>query len=192
MQIHRTSGSTKDIDRIPLDLNADKTFITYFQITTYIDDIDCRICHKVTDLKTNMHIKTIIHLLYKGHSGVLFSVSFLSAALLIEMLAGVHSRAKLLGLLLTCFINRIVTHEINISYTLVGPQALTSNYYHAEPFEMPSFNFTVCLWWKFNSPQMLTTQVNPALISIVSPGTCNNHYFIYYLYFEICIILKQS
>ena len=139
-----------------------------------------------------MHIKTIIHLLYKGHSGVLFSVSFLSAALLIEMLAGVDSRAKLLGLLLTCFINRIVTHEINISYTLVGPQALTSNYYHAEPFEMPSFNFTVCLWWKFNSPQMLTTQVNPALISIVSPGTCNNHYFIYYLYFEICIILKQS
>ena len=81
MQKHCTSGSTKDIDRIPLDLNADKTFITYFQITTYIDDIDCRICHKVTDLKTNMHIKTIIHLLYKGHSGVLFLVSALFISL---------------------------------------------------------------------------------------------------------------
>ena len=77
MQIHRISGSRKDIDWIPLELNADKTFITYFQITTYITNMDCRICHTVTDFKANIHIKIIIHLLNKGHSGVLFLVSAL-------------------------------------------------------------------------------------------------------------------
>ena len=134
--------------------------------------------------------KTITHHLNNGHT----CVSFLVSALLISlcgayfaMHAGVHPRAKLFGLLLTCFINRIVTHEINISYTVVSPQGLTSNYYHAEPFEMPSFNFTACLWYKFNSPQMLTTQANPTLISIAIPG--NNQHFI--CYFEITMILEQ-
>ena len=72
VQIHCANGSRKGIDWIPLDLNADKTSVRYFQITTYIINLDCRICHTVTDFKTNMHIKTVIHLLNKRHLGVLF------------------------------------------------------------------------------------------------------------------------
>ena len=81
-----------------------------------------------------------------------------------------HSHTELIQLLVTCLINPFLTDEIDVGYALVSSEALTSNYYHAGPFEMPSYDWTTCLWWKFANPLMLSTEVNPALISIATPG----------------------
>ena len=83
-----------------------------------------------------------------------------------------HSHTELIQLLVTCLINPFLTDEIDVGYALVSSEALTSNYYHAGPFEMPSYNWTTCLWWKFANPLMLSTEVNSVLISIATPGYC--------------------
>ena len=86
------------------------------------------------------------------------------------LLKGMHSHTELIQLLVTCLIDRFLTDEIDVGYALVSSKALTSNYYHAGPFEMPSYNWTTCLWWKFANPLMLSTEADPVLISIATPG----------------------
>ena len=81
-----------------------------------------------------------------------------------------HSRTKLIQWRAICLIDQILADEIDVGSTLLSAEALTSNYYHAGPFEMPSYDWTTCLWWKFANPLMLSTEVNPVVISIATPG----------------------
>ena len=54
------------------------------------------------------------------------------------LLEGMHSRTKLIQWRAICLIDQILADEIDVGSTLLSAEALTSNDYHAGPFEMRS------------------------------------------------------
>ena len=57
--------------------------------------------------------------------------------------------------------------EIDLGYTLINPRALPNNYYQATAVTMPSYDLSVCLWWKLANDN---GGRQPTLISIATQG----------------------
>ena len=57
--------------------------------------------------------------------------------------------------------------EIDLGYTLINPRALPNNYYHATAVTMPSYDLSMCLWWKLANDN---GGRQPTLISVATQG----------------------
>ena len=69
--------------------------------------------------------------------------------------------------MLCLLIHRSSCTEIDLGYTLINPRALPNNYYHATAVTMPSYDLSMCLWWKLAN---YYGGRQPTLISIATPG----------------------